>query len=237
MTAIEELEKSVGVGFVPKTPTILTTRGSRETLEQSLVAPFGKPRGGWFVNVSIKGIPTRITDSDANRVFISTKRLLDSNGVGVPDIVLWFNLNIQWYSRLPEKYMLVRHNALLDLADTSNNPKTVNPSARNYSPANWGWAAWDFMGVFLAQDEYDWIEFTKLLEVVQRLLNHGENPSIGCNDCYIEFTKQINMLRQNPIYDVAVARKWLIDFHNSVNVRLNKPVFAYETAAKRYLWK
>jgi hypothetical protein len=29
--------------------------------------------------------------------------------------------------------------------------------------------------------------------------------------------------------------RWLVDFHNSVNVRLNKPVFQYETAASKFL--
>jgi len=29
--------------------------------------------------------------------------------------------------------------------------------------------------------------------------------------------------------------RWLVDFHNSVNVRLNKPIFQYEAAASKFL--
>tara|TARA_R110000824_G_scaffold36250_2_gene112806 strand:- start:5855 stop:6064 length:210 start_codon:yes stop_codon:yes gene_type:complete len=69
------------------------------------------------------------------------------------------------------------------------------------------------------------------------MLNNAENPTIGCNDCYLEFTKELNFIKQNPIYDPAIARIWLVNFHNSVNVRINKPMLSHDAAEKLYLWK
>lgn len=237
MADIVELEKSFELGYVPKEATILTIRGKRETLEQPLISPYGKPRGGWYVNIAINGIPTRIVESSPYRVFTAVRDALTTNETLANDIVIWFNLNIQWYSRLEGKYALVRHNDLLLLADMSDNPKTINPSARNYTPADWGMHAWNFMGIFLAQETYTWLGFLNLLESVQRMLDNNENPSIGCNDCYLEFTKELNKVSQNPMYDVATARIWLVNFHNSVNVRLNKPMLSHGAAEKLYLWK
>lgn len=232
-----QLQKSFDMGYIPKESTILTLRGRRETLEQPLVSPYGKPRGGWYVNVLIKGIPTRVSENSPNRVFTAVKDTLKTNSLNPSDTNIWFNLNIQWYSRLAEKHMWVRHNDLLLLADTSSQPRTINPSARNYSPADWGMHAWNFMGAFLAQDTYSWSGFLILLESVQRMLNNAENPTIGCNDCYLEFTKELNFIKQNPIYDPAIARIWLVNFHNSVNVRINKPMLSHDAAEKLYLWK
>ena len=96
--------------------------------------------------------------------------------------------------------------------------------------------AWDFMGIHLAKDSYNWADFFAVILIIQKMLNNDQNPSIGCNECYIEFTKAVELLRKNHIYTPEEARKWLVDFHNYVNKRLNKPNFTFEAAAKKYLW-
>ena len=217
--------------------SIMTKFGRTQSIMQPLVAPYGKPKGGWYVNVKVKGIPHTVNHTSPISVFNEVKSILNANSLTVKDLDLWLNLNIQWYGRLPDKFQLVRHDDLLAVATTSDVKTVHDPKDRRYTPADWGSTAWDFMGRYLAQDVYIWDEFWKLLETVQRMLNNDINPSIGCNDCYIEFTKELSVLKNNPKHTLESAREWLFNSHNAVNKRLNKPQFIFDAAAKRYLWK
>ena len=234
---MNNLMETFSLNYRAKENAILTKRGARESLMQPLISGFGKPTGGWYVNILVKDIPHRVSESSAVRVFNRVKKMLHDNGVQARDIDIWFNLNIQWYDRLVDKYALVSKTALLELATTNVSEETTsNPSARRYTPKDWGAMAWDFMGIYLAKDVYSWDNFFNVIELIQNMLNKDQNPSIGCNECYIEFTKAVELLRKNHIYTSEEARKWLVDFHNLVNRRLNKPIFTFEAASKKYLW-
>ena len=107
------------LNYTAKESTILTKRGAKESLMQPLISGFGKPTGGWYVNISIKGIPHMISESSAIRTFNKVKKMLHDNDVQVRDLDIWFNLNIQWYSRVMDKFALVSKTALLELATTN----------------------------------------------------------------------------------------------------------------------
>jgi len=230
--------KAYETNYEPRDTHILTRRGEREPINQPLIKPFGKPRGGWYVVITIAGIPERVNDTSAFRVYHNVRNALKVNNQKVSDVDLWFNLNLQWYARLAPKYMLVSYKDLLANVVSSDRPKSQdNPAVRRYTPESWGSKAWDWMGINLARNTYAWSNFFALLKEVQDMLNNDVNPAIGCNECYIEFTKEIDVLRQNPKHTVEEARQWLTDFHNTVNKRLNKTLYSYEYASERYLWK
>ena len=232
------MSEAYPLNYRTTTTSILTRRGKRETLLQPLISPFGKPNGGWYVNILVKDIPHGVTGKTAAKVFTAVKKMLQANDVQASDLDIWYNLNVQWFDRTHAKYLLISKTALLSVAVKVGDKATFseNPSARRYTPALWGAFAWDFMGILLAKDDYIWDDFVIVVLQIQKMLNKDQNPSIGCNDCYIEFTKAVELLRKNPLYTADGARNWLVDFHNSVNIRLNKPVFTFEAAAKKYLW-
>lgn len=232
-------EKAFELNYRAKKYSILSMQGKTLDITQPLIAPFGKPTGGWGVHLQIKGQHYYLGAETAKHAHHQVKDTLESrHGLTISNEDIWINLNIQWYQRLPEKYRLVRYADLLSLADPVGlQEHTHNPRVRNYTPNDWGRFAWDFMGIYLSQDLYEFKAFYKIMEDVKQMLNRDINPSIGCNECYIEFTKELEILRSNQIHDVGQARKWLNDFHNKVNKRIGKPFFPYELASKKYLWK
>lgn len=237
---LAEPADTVELNYRATKSSITTIRGRRESMLQPLVASYGKPTGGWQVQVRVKGIPCYFTGNSGMQVFNALKKHLKANDVVVSDLDIWLNLNIQWLSKLPEKHKLVRTSELMALAAPNDKFEIpTDPSARNYTPADWGAKAWDMLGAYLAQDTYLWeghLGFLTQLLIVQQMLNNDMNPSIGCNECYLEFTKELDVLRSNPLYSAEKAKEWLHKFHNLVNARLGKPQVSYRTAKQRYLW-
>ena len=214
---------------------IMTKFGRTESIMQPLISSYGKPTGGWVVAFKLKGVSHRVKGSSGINAFNKTVAVLKKNNYSISKLDLWLNLNIQWYANTPEKYKEVSLEALLALTK-GNQVESYDPKDRNYTPKDWGSAAWNFMGVYLAQDFYDWQKFLNVLFTVQGMLNRDINPSTGCNECYIEFTKELDMLERSPIYDQEGARKWLVGFHNTVNKKTGKASFKYDQAAKNYFW-
>lgn len=217
--------------------TVMSIKGRPVSVTQPLVCPYGKPRGGWKVSIKVKDIEHEVNGPDGGRVFNNVAALLRKNNISYTNLNLWVNLNLQWYSRMPEKHMLVRHADLLDIVTTKDVGHVRNPSSRNYTPTHWGQHAWNFMGMYLARDDYSFDGFLRLIDMVLEMLDNHRNRSIGCYDCHLEFSKEVAKIKNQPLHTVEAARKWLVEFHNSVNVRLNKPVRTYEFAERQYLWQ
>ena len=232
-------EKAYELNYRATSSTILSMQGKTLDIKQPLIASFGKPTGGWGVRLRVKGQHFYLGAETSKDAYFKVKDTLNNKlGLTISDDDIWLNMNIQWYQRLQPKYYLVRLADLLRLADpVGMKEQTHNPRVRNYTPSDWGRFAWDFMGIYLSQDDYYWDEYFATLERVQKMLNKDNNPSIGCNECYIEFTKELESVRNTPMHDVNKAREWLVNFHNKVNKRIGKPMFPYELAAKRYFWK
>lgn len=225
------------LAYYATSSTITSLRGETLSIQQPLIDGFKSPRGGWRAQFRVNGLDYKFTGSQALVTFKQAKDIFAKNGIRVRDVDIWLNLNLQWFDRIDDKYKRVRHAALLEIASTSESTaKTVNPDKRQYTPAQWGKHAWNFLGAYLAQDEYAWSDYRIILEMVRSMLNPSINPSIGCAECYREFSKETDRLASNPLNDREEARKWLVDFHNSVNVRINKPKVSYDSAAKNYLW-
>lgn len=205
-----------------------------------LLTDFGTPQGGWFANFVIKGIKYQFHGDTGYEVFKDANEKLARNGMDVKPTDLWANLNVQWYDRTAEKHLLVRPHVLFDelvALSEKNSNVTENPYTRNYGPEHWGHAAWNFMGYYLAQDLYSWNKFLEVLGHVLDMTNKSSNPSIGCAECYMHFSSEVLRLKSNPLYSVSEARNWLVNFHNSVNKRLSKPMVSFDTASKKYLWQ
>lgn len=99
-----------------KATTVLGVNGKPYALNQPLVPPGHFPRGHWAVTLTIAGIPKRIDKPTATEVFNEALRLAQLNKDPVWFIDLWLNCNLQWATRVSQKYQIVTPNALRDIS-------------------------------------------------------------------------------------------------------------------------
>ncbi len=224
---------SLGVALVPAANTYVQGRnGQRMRIDNVLIDRMGRPSGGWGVQLEINSLPHNIGGSDGKTVFRNANILLQNAGVTFSTFDLWLTLNLQWLPRVDEKFHLA---SLSDLANLSGDPVSVERSAllRSYKPADWGAIAWQWMGLYLARDSYTTLGFRRVINDVLDLLNPFTNPSLGCQACWLEFTQGIT---KADLTTRESAQHWLHEFHNSVNVRLDKPEITFDEAAQINFW-
>jgi len=101
----ETEEKAFELNYRANTSWILSMQGKNVSIAQPLVAPFGKPTGGWGVHIRIKGLQDYVNAKDATSAFKEVKEVLKKQEMEVRDVDIWMNLNIQWYQRLQKKYL------------------------------------------------------------------------------------------------------------------------------------
>lgn len=99
-----------------KATTVLGVNGKPYALNQPLVPPGHFPRNHWAVTLTIAGIPKRIDKPTATEVFNEALRLAQLNKDPIWFIDLWLNCNLQWATRVPQKYQIVTPNALRDIS-------------------------------------------------------------------------------------------------------------------------
>lgn len=90
--------------------------GKSYALNQPLVPSNHFPRGHWAVTLTISGIPKRIDKPTAAEVFNEALRLVQLNKDPLWFIDIWLNCNLQWVSRVPQKYQIVTLKALRELS-------------------------------------------------------------------------------------------------------------------------
>jgi len=97
----------------------------------------------------------------------------------------------------------------------------------------WGPSAWTFLhAVSFAYPE----EPTKEHKTAALNLFDSLKYLLPCGECCSHYC---TVLDKNALMQALENRdkfsRWVVDFHNSVNTRLHKPVFSYKEAAEKYL--
>lgn len=216
---------------------IRNKRGKLLSLHQPLVPTSLRPINGWGVKVRIRGIVREIQEGTAIQTFNAVRQAYAENDIHPKAVDIWLNLNYQWLSGIPEKHRPVHLSVLLDGAsEGESEQESIVPGIRHHHPGEWGALGWGMLQMYLAQDVYEFTKFKSLVVELHAWLDPALNPSIGCPECYRHFSSAVDSLHQNPLFTQAPARKWLVDFHNSVNTRIGKPVLSYEKAAKLNYW-
>lgn len=90
----------------------------------------------------------------------------------------------------------------------------------------WGIPIWCFLHAWIAKIKPD-----HYLKVKEEVLNHIKMicASLPCPDCAQHATLYMNPITIKHVPTQLTCVKMLWEFHNSVNVRLNKPVFSFES--------
>lgn len=221
--------------YTTSRPTMPGTDGQTRSMTGPLVKVNGRPQGGWWAAVPVKGQTHRVNGRTAVETYNASMVLLKRNGVTIQPQDLWISLNIQWLSRTPEKYHAVNFKDLLAVAGTTEQP-VKDSRRRDYKPSDWGRYAWMWLNLFLAREEFHYRDFLTQCLYVLDMLNPNTNAGIGCADCYKEWGMLVEDLKRQPNMDREAARQWLWQAHNSVSRRISKRELTFEQAAKAAFW-
>ena len=147
----------------------------------------------------------------------------------------WIEANIQWVNATDPKHHIVSAADLVATA-SENSGQPLPDSHAHHPPSEWGSIAWNFLGLVLARDRYDVMEFIAVMRLVVDMLNPSTNPRIGCAECHLKASGMLNDLIHKPPGSSADARIWLAKKHNIVNARLGKPELGMSEAAQANFW-
>lgn len=220
--------------FRARSNTVRLKTGRVIPLNGPLLAGNYRPHGGWTARFRINGIDRMYQGRTAQEVARKVSSDHADNNVPLTGADVWLNLNLQWMEKTPLSRFTVEKGELTKAINDGTEPeKTLR---KTYAPEVWGSRAWNWLGLFLAQDNYSSGAFLQELEQVLLLLNPNTNPSIGCVRCFTEFSQELSTIRLNPPQTQEDARRWLWDFHNRVSRRIGKREIDYSTAQKLNFW-
>jgi len=211
--------------------SFVTKRGRTVKTASSFVDPLRVPRGGWRAKIVVNKVERVIKGDNARQIFTLVKNYLKMNDIRPSDRDIWFTLNHQWATSSEDSRLIVDRQSILDAVSTGEE------SDEYFPPEEWGSIEWKGLGLYLSltEEEFDYDRFLSRVEDTLLLLNHIKTPHLGCQECYGEFSKEVSQLRAKTM-DRDQSRKWLFNFHNEVNHRLNKPILTFEQAAKLNRW-
>lgn len=233
----ETIKLPADMEFTAHRNTIRLTDGTLSTIHRSFINPLTQPSGGWTFSFILNSVQHNIPKKRRpQEVAAAVAAIFQSNGKPLSTIDLWLNLNLFWFDRVDPIHWLVSKDELLSVAAPNGNAESV-PMTTNTPPQIWGSRAWQFMALYLAGTNYSATEFLAICRTVLDLLNPALNPNIGCQDCYLEFSRAYGNLTISPPKNRTDARQWLWAFHNSVNARIGKPEITFDTAVRLNYWK
>lgn len=95
----------------------------------------------------------------------------------------------------------------------------------------WGNHIWYFMHCLAEKikSEYFLEEKNNIIDIIKKISNNLPCPE--CSDHANTLLKKYNFKNIN---DKNQLKKFLYEFHNSINIKLNKPVFNYELLDETY---
>lgn len=216
-------------------PTVTLKLGKVVPLNTALILNGRRPQGGWSVRLRINGVDQQITGNSPSEVAKRLKDAATSAGETLTIADIWLNLNLHWMSRLDNKYFLVSASELSSAILQAG--EAPAPSLRKvFTPGVWGSVAWKWLGLYLAQDTYHPDKFLEQLLTVQEMLNPVSSPTLGCINCYADFSQELSNIRLRMPRTREEARHWLTNFHNAVNQKLSKKTVSFETASSLNFW-
>lgn len=224
------------MNYNTKATSVLCIDGITRPLNGSLLRPGKNPAGGWSVTVDFRGQTVPLRGSRPADIYNAAVLMHTANGEPAPPPhVIWFNLNILWVTNAHPNSCFTTVTDLIALSSENDTHRT-DPNVKVAGPSLWGSRAWNFMALWLARDSYDWDVFSGLVESVLDMLNPATNPTIGCIDCYRNFSIEVGLLRNSPKLTKEEARLWLFNVHNKANARLGKPVLSFDEAKRVNYW-
>lgn len=213
--------------------------GNRVSLKSLFIASTAKPSGGWGVKMLLPGQvhPMEFQGRTPHEVFNKLRFAVDANNITMSDETIWLNLNIAWMEKVDRKFWLLLRKDIASLIASDDNPTPAVPGQKLTPPNLWGSRAWNAMGLLLASENYSWPFFLSFLREILALTNPTTNPITGCQECFVEFSREFGKLESGSTLTRDEARDWLFTFHNNVNKRIGKLVLTRAQAWHENFWQ
>lgn len=188
---------------------------NRKFQQESFVKIPNKPTKGWRAVVTIKGMNHTMNAENPRQVAYEITKLAKLNGFQVDKNQLWFNLNIQWLERTPDKYHLVGLAELLEAAQPQPVVSDDKHAIPRVSIDTWNPGFWSFLKIYVESETYEWDVFRIFLNQYKRILNPSENALLGDSGWYRKFTIALGKLEKNPAFNAEQAKVWI---NNEISV-------------------
>lgn len=221
--------------FRAKSNTIQLKTGQTVPLNGPLVSGMKRPATGWTVRFRLNGVDKVVHGNNPQAVGNRARETLKQADVTFTEADLWLNLNLQWMEKMEHRNFKVDHAKLAALVQTEGVSEAPT-QRKTFTPEQWGSIAWKWLGLYLAQDNYNPEDFLRQLETVLVMLSPSSNPTIGCIRCFSEWSAVMANTRHNMPKTLEEARKWLWQEHNKVSGRLGKRQLSFEEAQRANLW-
>lgn len=115
---VEDLSiPEIALQYTTSETRVLGRDGEMYLIQRNLVTAGVRPRQGWGVVIEINGQLIQIKGASAADTVDRAKKQLSLNDYRISNLNLWFNLNIQWLSRIESKHQNVKLESLLALAN------------------------------------------------------------------------------------------------------------------------
>jgi hypothetical protein len=216
--------------------SIQANNGSMLRVTEPAIARPHQPRRGWQVRLTINGQSLVVPGKSALEVRNAAERLLVQNGIKVSPKDLWFNLNVQWLRRTPEKYQLVDLGRYLALAVPQERVFAEKHTKRRWAAADWLEKALWLIGAYLSGDDYDRSRFLSSAEMLLVLCDPLVSPVTGSAKVFSPLFSQVSILTKSPAFNRDDARTWLVETLLILPLPESFGPVTVEGVANKYHW-
>lgn len=98
---------------------------------------------------------------------------------------------------------------------------------------HWGYFIWGYIHTICIIDNYYKEHVIKQLS--NNIIILLKSIKLPCDTCQIEFNNELNNLSDNKLlnnWNYMSLFNWSVDFHNKINIKLNKNIINYSDAKK-----
>lgn len=216
--------------------SIQANNGTSLRITESAVARPHQPRQGWQVTLTINGQRMVVPGKSPVEVRNAAEHLLVQNGVKVSVRDLWFNLNIQWLRRTPEKHRMVDLNRYLSYAEPQDRVVSDKHSRGVWNASEWLDLALWFIGIYLSSESYNRVHFESMAESLLETCDPAVSPITGSSKVFIPLSARVSSLVKRPAFTRDEARDWFVSTLQTLPLN-NAPVPAtMESVATKYHW-
>jgi len=107
----------IALSYTTTEKRVIGRDGDLYLITRCLASTGVRPRQGWSVVITINAQNITITGASPSVVVDKVRKLIELNGLRISNLNLWFNLNIQWLSRIDSKHQVVKTEELIKLAN------------------------------------------------------------------------------------------------------------------------
>lgn len=232
-TKITGLEYS----WTQPTSSVRLPSGDVVRLTEPLIRRPHEPRGGWQVELRVKGQVRVVPGRSAVEVRNNAEALFRANDIEIHPLDLWLNLHTQWLARTPCKYRLIEVDQLLALSAPAPQGDAEPHAVDSWDPAEWGGRVWDFLGLYLRGERYDSRVFISMLEACRSMTDPVTNRGTGSANAHILFNSRVSTAVKSSLFTREEARAWLVETMRILGLIMGVKDASLEAVGRNNRWQ